>query len=93
MNTHSRVTMLASGLALATLAVTTLTAALDLSFRELDAARQQAKGWEAYALSLHRRDLLTSRDDGMDETGPSYGLLTNRLETAVEHPQRPGFRF
>jgi len=93
MNAHSRAPMLAFGLALAMLAVTALVAALDLSSRELAAARQQARAWEAYALSLHRRDLFETRDGVAEEVGPPYGLVARRLEIVDLHPRRPGFRF
>lgn len=93
MSTHSRMTMLAFGLALAMLAVTTLIAALNLSSRELEAARQQARAWETYASSLHRRDLFETRNSVVDEVEPPYGLVARRLEIIDVHPHRPGFRF
>ena len=93
MSTHSRMTMLAFGLALAMLAVATLIAALYLSARELEAARQQARAWETYALSLHRRDLFETRNSVVEEVGPPYGLVARRLEIVDVHPRRPGVRF
>jgi hypothetical protein len=91
MSTHSRMTMLAFGLALAMLAVAT--AALYLSARELEAARQQARAWETYASSLHRRDLFETRNSVVEEVGPPYGLVARRLEIVDVHPRRPGVRF
>lgn len=93
MNTETRVTMLAFALALAMLMVASLIAALNLSFRELEATRQQASAWETYAVSLHRRDLFEIGNRVAEEVEPPYGLGAKRLGVVDVYPQRPGFHF
>ena len=93
MHTETRVTMLAFALALAMLMVASLIAALNLSFRELEATRQQASAWETYAVSLHRRDLFEIGNRVAEEVEPPYGLGAKRLEVVDVYPQRPGFHF
>jgi len=93
MNTDSRVTMLTFGLALAMLAVATLIVALDLSLRQVEAARQQARAWEIYALSLHRRDLLGSGGGFTQGLPPPYGLVARRLERVELQAQAHGLGF
>lgn len=64
MNTYSRTLMLAFGIALAMLAVSSLVAALSLS-QDIVAARQQARAWQTYALAMqHGQGLLAVHADG-----------------------------
>lgn len=90
MKASSRTMMLAFGLALAMLAVSTLVAALNLS-REAAVASQQAEVWRAYALSLHSRDVHAVRGAAVPALVPAYGPAANRPGRAA-HPA-PGFSF
>ena len=93
MNTSSRALMLAFGLALAMLAVSTLVAAIALS-GEAASARQQAEVWKAYASSLHRHEPRLASGSAPHS---SHGEAARRLALAEDLEdnahQSPGLRF
>ncbi|MEO4046039.1 hypothetical protein AAFN46_02965 [Pseudomonas sp. CAU 1711] len=96
MKASSQTMMLAFGLALAMLAVSTLVAALELS-RQVATAELQAQAWKAYALSLHGHDPQDVHGAAVPAPAPLHAPLELRA-AQTEWPQRtdhpsPGLRF
>lgn len=84
MSSYSRTLLVAFGMALVLLAVSSLVSALRLS-QDVAAARQQAQVWKTYALAVHSQGLLAAQGGAADCSNASCCVAAS--ETRIERPQ------